>query len=569
MMQSFMNRVSTSAHELAASCAIEARHADLLGHLFELVAAPWCGRPVGARAPFANDISDDASPYEFSLQMRGERADLRLLVEPQEEPYGLLGNFRAGLEANRRLASAGYVDTGLFDEVASLFTPRAGSRGRFALWHGIVVSPEGGVLIKAYLNPTLDGPRLARVRIGEALSRGGFLGARAYLDAMAPYAEGIPYWAVDLCAAERARMKFYFAVRELGALERFVGDTSAARALSGFAGPYEARPLLVCASFRQRDDAPELTLHVPVRCYARSDREALARVAPWSSEATRARLGASIAALDTAREGQHVVSYVSLKTGASDAFTVYLCPRLYGRAESQLRAVPAAHKASNMLEVSELIEERAKALAQHPFVALVERSHDLDAFRLLLQRLGFFTLVFQDVLRLALGATTDPAVRAVCEDLARGDAGHELWYLRDLRKLQVRLDLDVVFRADYREARDLTYELLSVLASCADDRARLSVLLVLEAAAELFFERVPAFARRCGVSEPLEYFGEKHLQAEHAHAIHDHAGDSPLAAISVSGSTAEAIESAVARTFRVMERLARDLASFMEAARAA
>jgi hypothetical protein len=157
----------------------------------------------------------------------------------------------------------------------------------------------------------------------------------------------------------------------------------------------------------------------------------------------------------------------------------------------------------------------------------------------------------------------------VCEDLARGDAGHELWYLRDLRKLQVRLDLDVVFRADYREARDLTYELLSVLASCADDRARLSVLLVLEAAAELFFERVPAFARRCGVSEPLEYFGEKHLQAEHAHAIHDHAGDSPLAAISVSGSTAEAIESAVARTFRVMERLARDLASFMEAARAA
>jgi hypothetical protein len=570
MMQSFLNRVSVSAHELAARCAIEARHADLLGHLFELVAAPWCGQPVGTRAPFANDISDDASPYEFSLQMRGERADLRLLVEPQEEPYGLTGNFRAGLEANRRLSAAGYVDTGLFEEVVSLFTPRAGSRGRFALWHGIVVNPEGGVLLKAYLNPSLDGPSLARVRIGEALSRGGFTGARAYLDAMAPYAEGIPYWAVDLCAAERARMKFYFAVRDLGALERFVGDASAARALAGFAGPYEARPLLVCASFRQRDDAPELTVHVPVRCYARSDREALSRVAPWSSEATRARLAASVEALDTAREGQHVVSYVSLKTGASDAFTVYLCPRLYNRAEAPLRAVPTAPKVvATMLDVSEAIEQRAKALEKHPFVSLVERSQDVDAFRLLLQRLGFFTLVFQDVLRLALGATTDPTVRAVCEDLARGDAGHELWYLRDLRKLQVRLDLDVVFRPDYREARDLTYELLSVLASCADDRARLSVLLVLEAAAELFFQRVPAFARRCGVSEPLEYFGEKHIQAEHAHAIHDHAGDSPLAAISVSGVTVEAIESAVARAFRVMERLARDLASFMEAARAA
>jgi Tryptophan dimethylallyltransferase len=569
MMQSFLNRVSASAHELAASCAIEARHAELLGHLFGLVAAPWCGRPVGTRAPFANDLSDDASPYEFSLQMRGERADLRLLVEPQDEPYGLTGNFRAGLEANRRLSAAGYVDTGLFDEVVSLFTPRAASRGRFGLWHGIVVNPDGDVLIKAYLNPSLDGPALARVRIGEALGRGGFTGARAYLDAMAPYAQGIPYWAVDLCAAERARMKFYFAVRELGALERFVGDASAARALSGFAGPYEARPLLVCASFRQRDVAPELTVHVPVRCYAGSDREALSRVAPWSSEATRARLAASVEALDTAREGQQVVSYVSLKAGASDAFTVYLCPRLYGRAEGQLRALRATPKPATMLDVSEAIEERAKSLEKHPFVALVEGSRDVDAFRLLLQRLGFFTLVFQDVLRLALGATSDPAVRAVCEDLARGDAGHELWYLRDLHKLQVRLDLDVVFRPDYREARDLTYELLSVLAGCADDRARLSVLLVLEAAAELFFRRVPAFARRCGVSEPLEYFGEKHIQAEHAHAIHDHAGDSPLAAISVSGVIEQDIATTVARSFRVMERLARDLASFMETARAA
>jgi len=570
MAQTFADRVSISAGFLADQCGGGAHSAALLTRMFRAVAAPWCDAIVGREPPFANDISDDGSPYEFSVAARGEQLDLRLLVEPQGAPYGLQHNFRAGLAANRRLSAEFGADFQACDAVVDLFAPATSSQGRFAFWHGLVVDPRGSALAKAYLNPRLHGDEQAVPRVLEALDRCGFHGAHAYLRATAQHAIGLPYFALDLCAPERARMKFYLALRDLEAVQRLLGSAVAASQLAGTAGPYTSRPLLVCASFRRDDAEPELTLHVPVRCYASSDAESLSRLAPWASEAVRARVARCVGALDQAHEGRQVVSYLSLKVNAENAFTAYLCPRLYGAADaSSVRTLPSQRAPETMRDVEASIAQRAAGLAEHPFMERIAASRDVAEFRSLLQRLGFFTLVFQDVLRLARGACRDDAVRAVCEDLARGDAGHELWYLRDLRRLSVKLDLDVVFRSDYREARDLTYELLAIIAGCDDDCARLSALLVLEGAAELFFTRVPAFARRCGVEEPLEYFGEKHLAAEHAHAIHQAGAGCPLEPIRVPSASQRVVHSVIERTFAVMVRLASDLDRSMGAAQAA
>jgi hypothetical protein len=226
----------------------------------------------------------------------------------------------------------------------------------------------------------------------------------------------------------------------------------------------------------------------------------------------------------------------------------------------RLRSVPPPGPLT-MVDVERVIDCQRDAFVQHPFLTRLEGEGTLEQFRRMLPRFAFFTLVFQDVLRLARERCTDPQVRAIATGLERGDRGHDQWYLQDLERLGIPLDIPWMFSSDHALSRDAEYKLVSEVLSVTDDRARLAVTLSLEAIAREFFVRVTKFAERVGASAGLNYFGARHLAAESGHEVFGGGGQSQLAAIKVPDQVVQEVLFAVEHTFDAMVPLADDLAA--------
>jgi hypothetical protein len=224
----------------------------------------------------------------------------------------------------------------------------------------------------------------------------------------------------------------------------------------------------------------------------------------------------------------------------------------------------SAHGPLSMVDVELVIDHHREALAQHPFLRGLEKQGTIEQFRRLLQGLAFFTLVFQDVLRLAQERCTDPQVKAVAHTLERGDRGHEQWYLEDLERLGIPLDVRWMFSADHAPARDIGYKLLSEVLTAGDDRSRLSVMLSLEAMAREFFIRVPSFAERVG-ARGLKYFGVGHLAAEEGHQIFADDGQRQLTTINIPDEIVPEVLTAIERTFAAMAQYGDHLEAAMRA----
>ncbi len=115
------------ARALCRSVGAESRF-ELLRETLELFGQGWFDRPVGDAPPFRNDITDDGSPFEFSLAFAGEVVELRLLAEAQRAPFNIASNWKAGTLVHKALVCDPNVDIARFASVAELFEPRA--RGR-------------------------------------------------------------------------------------------------------------------------------------------------------------------------------------------------------------------------------------------------------------------------------------------------------------------------------------------------------------------------------------------------------------------------------------------------------
>ncbi len=212
-----------------------------------------------------------------------------------------------------------------------------------------------------------------------------------------------------------------------------------------------------------------------------------------------------------------------------------------------------------MLDVERVIERHRDALIQHPFMTRLEGAGTIEQFRRMLPRHAFFTLVFQDVLRLARDKCDDPQIREIARRHELEDKGHDRWYLDDLDRLGVALDIRWMFSAEHALARDVGYALVSQVLSASDDRSRLSIVLSLEAIGREFFVRVPGFAERLGVARGLKYFAVRHLDIERSHDVFRDEGRRQLGAISVPDQTVPEVLNSIERTFEVMAMLADDL----------
>lgn len=311
-----------------------------------LLVTPWGDWSVGEAPRWPSDITDDHSPFEFSLALSPGQTDVRILVEAQSESMRGLAAWNAALGTNQRLAKDQRVCLERFDAVSDLFIPDERLPTRFSLWHSAVIGPDGECLFKVYLNPQILGPSAAPGLVQEAFRRLGLaeawplfsqlLGAR-------PSQNEIIYFSLDLTHSTDARVKVYVAHKEVTATDldaqlSLFESYSPGRAVSfvqqmtASNGPFRERPILTCLNYSGGCPTPSITLHVPVRCYVDNDKTSLARLCALLPRDSGEALANGVSAFSgrplAANRG--VISYVSESSRhLNRRIVVYLAPETY------------------------------------------------------------------------------------------------------------------------------------------------------------------------------------------------------------------------------------------------
>lgn len=315
-------------------------------HVFDVLSKSWSGRAVDVPA-WPSDLTDDATPFEFSLGFEQGRPDVRMLVEAQGALPTAHEQWKAGEALSHELASRFGASCAGLSLISDLFKPGPGSALHFGLWHGVTFRPARQQPdFKAYLNPLVDGREGAFRVAREALSRIGLHDSAAFLAEVERTCGGRAwpvYFCLDMDRGESSRAKVYVAHYDCGledarrVLSRCTnlleGDvTEWCRAILGSETRLGERPLLSCFSFTRHDPRPCGTLHVPARCYVENDEVLFSRILGLlddvMGEVYRCAVRAlSERALDRGRGFQTYVSVRRVK--GQPRVTVYLAPEVY------------------------------------------------------------------------------------------------------------------------------------------------------------------------------------------------------------------------------------------------
>jgi DMATS type aromatic prenyltransferase len=331
---------------LCQGLGISGRLRKQADHVFRLMARSWADWPLGAVPEWPNDITDDGTPFEFSVAFDGGAPKLRMLVESQDASKTLLSSWRAGLRLNERLRESENVDLERFDRVRDLFSPSAEAPPRYALWHAAVLDDGAPAAYKVYLNPQVHGSSGARGVVLEALARLDMTHASDFLSRAAIRRQEpghFLYFSLDLSAGPGARVKVYTAHRGANAddIERSLEGTrnlvpgEARRWIEetlGTTGPFQSRPILTCLAFTSSNDPPAATVHLPIRCYTTDDEGAMLRAMQYLSVEDGERLRAALCLVgDRAlKSGRGLLTYLSLRrSGSGVSVTAYIAPEAF------------------------------------------------------------------------------------------------------------------------------------------------------------------------------------------------------------------------------------------------
>jgi len=294
-------------------------------------------------------ISDDHTPYEFSIQLRRGKPTLRLLAEvlPRgKKEVRLVDTVLAGRNFLRALAETG-VDISRFDRVASLFLPDDGV-GDFALWFGAEFESNGDVAYKVYLNPQIRGAIEAPRLTEEALCRLGIAGGWQHLTRT--LSRGIErdvlrYVSLDLGRSDRARVKVY-AFHQDATVDYLTEVASGpagfdkkrlasfCRKIVGGDGLLRAsRSPATCFAFVAGESTPSTcTTHIPIRAFVDADATAHARILDLLGDLDLEKntyenvVDALVHRPLEAGRGQF--AWVSLRTGESPIVNVYMAAQV-------------------------------------------------------------------------------------------------------------------------------------------------------------------------------------------------------------------------------------------------
>ena len=319
-----------------------AEQADRTLTTFDILSNTWGDRAID-RPRFKSDITDDSSPYEFSVAFDGRAPELRVLAEAQGSRGTSLDQWQAGWRLSEQLARGFGVSLARARRVAPLFEPKAHGL-TFALWHAAslrTTQPE----FRIYFNPQARGRAHAMPHVHTALETLGMGGSAAWMKDRFSQGEHNPlYFSVDLSDSSTARSKVYLshpgasADRIESLLAGYAGHKAGeirafCRAMTGSDGPWPNRPLLTCLAFREGCDMPyTITLHVPIRCYAQNDQVALERIANQLTpkEASAYERAVRCLARRPLDRCAGIQTYASVRhEDGRKRMTIYLSPEVY------------------------------------------------------------------------------------------------------------------------------------------------------------------------------------------------------------------------------------------------
>jgi DMATS type aromatic prenyltransferase len=352
------SRFEPRGHETLGGCG----HAQLLAlgealgmksdlppalELFDVMSETWSERSIAAGPAFASDLTDDHSPFEFSLAFDGLRPQLRLLVEAVGSPASLGSNWEASKRLSERLEREFGAHFGRAREVQDLFQPIT-SGLRFASWHAACFRAGAPATFKVYYNPQAQGVGNAPALVREALAKLGFAPAWEWIAARALHGGRghITYFALDLVDSTDARVKVYVAypAATTSEVERLMAEAQEHRpgdarrfctTLTRSEGPYRARPILLSLAFVASNvTRPNtITLHLPIRCYVDNDAIAMQRINSVLSrfDVPVYQRAVTSMAHRSLPDGVGLQTYASTQwSTAGQRVTVYLSPELYG-----------------------------------------------------------------------------------------------------------------------------------------------------------------------------------------------------------------------------------------------
>ncbi len=167
---------------------------------------------TGDRVPDApawpSGLTDDCTPFRFSVVFGGPSPEIQLHVEPLGAPPSLTSNAAAGLALTHALSAHG-ADLSAFERVRDLFLPDSPS-GRFAIWHAAVVGVDRAPSFRVYLDPHARGEERSYALVEEALARLGLDHGWPAVAAAArrrPPRDDLRYFCLDLSANPRVELR--------------------------------------------------------------------------------------------------------------------------------------------------------------------------------------------------------------------------------------------------------------------------------------------------------------------------------------------------------------------------
>jgi Tryptophan dimethylallyltransferase len=328
---------------------------DAAVRVFGAMTRSWRDRPID-QPPQPSDLTDDATPFEFSLAFERGRPDIRMLVEAQGERADAHHQWSAGMDLCEELAEGYGANCAELERVSDLFEPAADSDLRFGLWHGVTFRPESERSeFKAYLNPLVHGSEYGFEVTRDALLR---LGLKESADFLASVEKSCGkrarpvYFCLDLIHGKGSRAKVYVAHYEptgedaVKVLSRCANllpsDVSDwCKAVVPEHTRFLERPLLSCLSFTARDPRPCGTLHIPARCYLENDQVLFERILGLLDDVSGELYKSAVRAL-VARPLQSASgfqTYASLRrVDGARRLTVYLAPEVYALAGMSIPA---------------------------------------------------------------------------------------------------------------------------------------------------------------------------------------------------------------------------------------
>jgi DMATS type aromatic prenyltransferase len=288
--------VEVGIEKLTALCdslGMNAKLAEVV-EIFRAMTISWSDRQVGESVEWPSDVSDDGSPFEFSIALDPDKVELRVLVEAQGQDPNLQSNWQAGLELNQYLAAHYNVSLDRFAQVADLFVP-TNADAKFSMWHSACFYPDKPSAFKLYLNPQSQHKSRSAAIVEESLVRLGFTHAWPTLAETAaqrgPDQDEFVYFSLDLAAHDRARVKVYLRHHDatpaelesaLSAARNYVpGDAiEFCQAMAPGQTSFSQKSAITCFALVEGDSITPSsgTLYLPISNYATDDRAVCDRI---------------------------------------------------------------------------------------------------------------------------------------------------------------------------------------------------------------------------------------------------------------------------------------------------